>query len=125
MHTKCNGINIYTFIDNGADANFISKRFVQLHKLPTNRKRYPYTTITLTNQHIGENDGEISYETTVTLEVRGQTKTITLNILNLAQYDIVLGDPWLVKHNLLIDWRTRNIIFDRYEPNNDGIAENI
>ena len=35
------------------------------------------------------------------------------NILGMAIYDIILGMPWLRKNNPIIDWRTKQLKFEK------------
>ena len=36
---------------------------------------------------------------------------ITLDIANLPEHGIILGQPWLCRHNLSIDWRKEELRF--------------
>jgi hypothetical protein len=40
-------------------------------------------------------------------------EVINFDITSLGEYDVVLGVPWLRKHNLVIDWQAGHILFDR------------
>jgi hypothetical protein len=58
-------------------------------------------------------------EENVTLEVRGAPlqlqdyeETLDLDILRTAAHDVILGLPWLRKHNLYINWARRTLRFD-------------
>jgi transposase InsO family protein len=58
-------------------------------------------------------------EEKVTLEVRGAPLQITnheekldLDILGTAAHDVILGLPWLRKHNPRINWKKRQLSFD-------------
>ena len=46
------------------------------------------------------------------LSIQGHQEAITLDIMDLAGYDIVLGMPWLEEHNPHLNWKTREITFD-------------
>jgi len=39
---------------------------------------------------------------------------VVLDIVPIARHDIVLGTPWLEKHNLYVDWKQRVLTFERY-----------
>jgi hypothetical protein len=58
-------------------------------------------------------------EENVTLEVQGaplqlqdHEETLDLDILGTAAHDVILGLPWLRKHNLYINWARRTLQFD-------------
>jgi transposase InsO family protein len=40
-------------------------------------------------------------------------EVINFDITNLGEYDVVLGVPWLRKHNPDIDWQAGSMVFDR------------
>ena len=58
---------------------------------------------------------EVDSETMpLVLAIQRHHETISLDIVNIASYDIVIGTPQLEKHNPLIDWRKRVLTFKRY-----------
>lgn len=58
--------------------------------------------------------GGVSEETvTLPMSVYGYLELIKFNVLEIGDYDIVLGILWLRKHNPSIDWQSGQITFDR------------
>ena len=49
----------------------------------------------------------------LTVRIQGHEKKFVFNIIDLADYDIILGDPWLKKHNPAINWKQKTLEFDR------------
>ncbi|KAI7151490.1 hypothetical protein KC349_g9431 [Hortaea werneckii] len=47
------------------------------------------------------------------LAIQQHHETVSLDIVDMASHDIVMGTPWLEKHNPLIDWRKRVLKFER------------
>ncbi|KAG0158308.1 hypothetical protein PDIDSM_5821 [Penicillium digitatum] len=60
--------------------------------------------------------GGVSEETaTLPMSVHRHPELIKFNVLETGDYDIVLGIPWLRKHNPSIDWQSGEITFNRCE----------
>jgi hypothetical protein len=47
------------------------------------------------------------------MEILGQTKDITFDVTNTGNHDVILGLPWLQKHNPHIDWETLLVTLPR------------
>lgn len=47
------------------------------------------------------------------LNIKGHVEVINFNVMPLGKYDIVLGIPWLKKHNPEVDWRTGKLELTR------------
>ena len=48
----------------------------------------------------------------VPIKLSKHHKEITLDIFGIATHDVILGLPWLRKHNLSIDWVKRTLLLD-------------
>ena len=93
-------------IDSGATDNFISSQFVASANYITSKRNTLYQVKLADGTH-SQSSHEVR-EAKLTLGTH--TESLTLSVLPLAGYDIILGKPWLHKHNPRdIDW-TRNII---------------
>jgi hypothetical protein len=57
----------------------------------------------------------IDYEVNTTLHIYGHKQRICLDVMRLADYDIILGIPWLREHNLQIDWITQTLSWKNCE----------
>ena len=49
----------------------------------------------------------------IPLDIQGHTEEITLDYLGVANHEVILGRPWLRKHNPQMDWQTEKLSFDR------------
>ena len=88
-------------IDSRATGNFISERLVQLAGLPTKKKRYPYQLQVVDGSDLSGGVGE---ETPfLPVIIQRHYEEIAFNIVRMATHDIVLGIPWLKKHNPIIN----------------------
>ena len=100
-------ITAKTLIDCGATTNFISKRYVYKHGIPTRKikktqiVKFANGTIETTNQIV----------TSLTMYINNQSIKENLIVFPLQSYDIILGMPFLIKYNPRIDWIDNTIEF--------------
>ena len=90
-------------IDGGASRDYVADRFVQRWGLPTTRSE---------RLRVRSADGNIVYTSraaTVTLELGGFTDSVQCVVTQLAGYDVILGKPWLARHNPAINWTTNEV----------------
>jgi len=98
-------------VDSGAAGNFMSPRCRDRYKLEGVKKPRTTPIIGLNGESLGPG---ITHESGPLLMVIGDHfEVINFDITGLGEYDVVLGVPWLRKHNASIDWQTGNIAFDR------------
>jgi hypothetical protein len=45
----------------------------------------------------------------LTIDINDHKEMINFNVMKLGKYKIMLGIPWLSKHNPEIDWKTNKI----------------
>jgi hypothetical protein len=86
-------------IDSGSSGNFISKKFVSMHKMKCGRQSEK--KIRLANGEL-EKVGEFVLGR---LHINNHNEPIQLSVIRLAGYDVILGMPWLKLHNPEVDWR--------------------
>ena len=65
-------------------------------------------------------DGKLSANRTVDVEtielgigIAGHWETIRFDVTRIGGHDIILGLPWMEKHNLDVNWTTRQLRFSR------------
>ncbi|MDB5911247.1 MAG: pol protein, partial [Massilia sp.] len=98
---------LQAMLDSGAQGNFISPRVVNQCRLHWRKKERPYQLNTVEGGSVAYGDGTVSNETTPLLMVcQDQEELVTLDITDIADHDMILGIPWLKKHNPRIDWIT-------------------
>lgn len=103
----------WTLIDSGATNTFMNPRFKEDRQVPTKPLAQVIPVAGLDGEVLS---GGVSEETiTLPMSVYGHPELIKFNILETGDYDIVLGIPWLRKHNPSIDWQTGHISFERCE----------
>jgi hypothetical protein len=97
-------------IDSGATGNFISRRFVKSNGIATQEKNDGYELIAVDGSSLPDVDSETI---PLPLAIQSHHEEIVLDVLDTASHDIVLGIPWLEKHNPVIDWTKRVLRFTR------------
>jgi hypothetical protein len=95
-------------VDSGAQESYVSAHAVLEAGLRPLRKHTPYP-LYMANQK----QTRIIHEVTgVTLNIQKHQEKMTFDVLGLAIHDIILGLPWLRKHNPRIDWKSHTLSFE-------------
>lgn len=97
-------------IDSGAMGNFMSQRFVKSNGIATQEKNDGYELIAVDGSSLPDVDSETI---PLPLAIQQHHEEIVFDVLDTASHDIVLGMPWLEKHNPVIDWTTGVLRFTR------------
>lgn len=101
-------IDSHALLDSGASANLISEAFVLASKIPVVQKHSPYKVV-LANKKIS---AVISFETVpVWLFLGDHKEQISLDVMPSLSYPLIIGLPWLEKHNPVVNWRNRSLQF--------------
>ena len=109
-------IKALIFLDSGASGNYIAEPFLRRHNIQKQPKKNPYTLRSLDGKPIGK-DGQITHKTVpLTLTAHEHSEQIKLEPTPITRYDIILGIPWLNKHDPDIRYRTGQISFKRCPP---------
>ena len=98
------GQTFKALIDSGANGLFISSRVASQLKLPTVVKDQP--------DPVRLADGSTLDSVSVTrlgFRLDGFRDVDTFHVLDLKEFDVVLGDPWLRRMNPSIDWKKRTM----------------
>jgi hypothetical protein len=95
-----NNIQTFAMIDSGANGCFISERFVQQHGIATRKKKARYELRAVDGSALPDVDRET---VTIRLAYHQHLEDTSLDIVEMANHDIVLGIPWLEWHNPTID----------------------
>ncbi|KAI2652387.1 Transposon Tf2-9 polyprotein [Labeo rohita] len=103
---SCGGKSIRTnaLIDSGAAGNFIDKDFAKSNQLPLSPCASPVAVAALDGRPLGT--GRIDHTTTdLTLRIEpGHQETIRFFVITSPQSPLILGFPWLDRHEPTIAW---------------------
>jgi hypothetical protein len=101
------GTNAHVLLDCGSTTNFISKRFVKLNNVPTSN--------TANSQVVRLADGTVTSSNKISknfhLSINGRDFCESLLVFPIESFDVILGMPWLKRHNPVIDWTNDQISF--------------
>ncbi|KAI5116117.1 hypothetical protein M0805_000523 [Coniferiporia weirii] len=104
-------VSTNALIDSGAEGKFIDTKFVIKHRIPTKPLRQPIQVRNIDgtpNQH-----GTITRFTWRLIKIGGQSITTTFLVTSLGKEDVILGLPWLKRHNPAINWTTGTISINK------------
>lgn len=105
---EVSGRKVSILIDSGSSAQFISTKLALAIEAPLTEKKVG-NTVTLAN-----GSKEMSrHKTTITYSLCDFSEEEDFHLLNLATYDLVLGRPWLNRHNPRVDWPSGSIGLSR------------
>lgn len=113
FRTKCtiNGHETLAMIDSGASGTFISMQFVKRNGIATHKKEDGGYELTAVD---GSSLPDVDSETVpLSLRFPQHREEVVLDVVPMASHDVVLGTPWLEKHNPQIDWVRRVLKFER------------
>ncbi len=113
FRTKCivDGYETYAMIESGASGMFILAPFVQRHGIATRRKKVGGYKVTAVD---GSPLPDVDSETMpLQLVFRQHHEMAVLYVMPMARHDVVLGTPWLERHDPHIEWRKRVLTFER------------
>jgi hypothetical protein len=80
------------FVDLGADNNYISREVALRAELQPSLKKLPYSLYTANRKEMLE-ELVIDYEVNTTLHIYRHKQRICLDVMRLANYNIILGIP--------------------------------
>jgi Reverse transcriptase (RNA-dependent DNA polymerase)/RNase H-like domain found in reverse transcriptase/Integrase zinc binding domain/Chromo (CHRromatin Organisation MOdifier) domain len=99
----------YAMIDSGASGNFICYTYFRFFFEQSLSK--PKTTRYLLKMADGKTN-VVSRETSTQIKIKDHSENLTLDITRLERYPIILGIPWLKKHDPWIHWSSHRITFN-------------
>ncbi|KAI5115596.1 hypothetical protein M0805_003691 [Coniferiporia weirii] len=104
-------VSTNALIDSGAEGKFIDAKFVIKHRIPTRTLAHPI--------HVRNGDGTPNQHGTITrftwrlIKIGGRSITTTFLVTSLGKEDVILGLPWLKRHNPAIDWSAGTISINK------------
>ncbi|OMJ14567.1 Retrotransposon-derived protein PEG10 [Smittium culicis] len=103
---------IKAMIDSGASGMFINKKLAKAFAIPTVPKKDPVYVEFIDGSPL--NEGPITHET-IPLKIQitnDHWEETTFEILSSNHADMILGLPWLERHEPTINWAKRKILFE-------------
>ena len=97
---------VLEIFDSGASYCFVSSNFVNLHSLPQCTMDSAWE-ISTGNRTIVTN----KICKSCPIEISGRALETNMFVLDTGGYDVILGMAWLNRHHVIIDYRSKVVIF--------------
>ena len=111
MHNKKDKtIEMKPLLDCGARGIFMYQNFTWKHGIKTTKLDKPITAQNVDGTL--NKKGTITYFANLKIKIDRKTSEERFYITGLGDQKIILGFPWLKKHNPQIDWKTGNITWE-------------
>ena len=109
-------------IDCGANGSLVDPKFVQRNKLPIAKRKFPARAILAD----GKQAQQIDQTVTTKMSIGPHQEKITLDVMKLGNTPILLGNGWLRKHGVKIDFEKPQFKFQSsYCQNNCNIPQSF
>ena len=119
IEVSINGQKIRALIDSGATIDAIAPHVVAQAGVSLRPKKEPYELMLIDGEPHSHDDGWITKETVpIVMKIQDYQEEIVLDAVPLGGHDMVLGAPWLRKHNPQIDWTSGKILWKQDEREN-------
>ena len=104
------GLRVVALPDSGATGHaFMSFSLARQLGAPVKNLQNPLRLTTFDGTNASA--GPITQSITAFLSISGHVEEATFFLTNLGQYPIVLGLPWLQRHNPVVDWKSHEMTF--------------
>jgi hypothetical protein len=97
-------------VDCGAIENFVDKKYAKKIQIPMDEKKVPCRVLAVEGREVASRP--VTHDTMVELIVNDHREKIKLHCITIGNSPIIVGLPWLRKHNPTIDWKKGKVIFD-------------
>ena len=103
-------IKTFNLVDCGASGySFIDENFAQTHQIPLHPLKYPRSLEGFDGQ--AALSGNITKVAEIIMDLEGHVERLFLFVTGLKHYPIVLGRPWLRRHNAVADFGNNTLTF--------------
>ena len=97
-------------VDSGATNSFMNLKFLKSTLIPAVLKATPLDIHVIDGRPISS--GAITHHTVpIDLVISSHKETISFDITSIGDYPVILGLPWLSRHNPRINWTRQSIVF--------------
>jgi hypothetical protein len=96
-------------IDCGATENFIDREYAKQSRLPLLQKAVPRQCLAVDGTEVL--GGPITHEALLDATINNHEETVRLQCITIGNSSIILGLPWLRKHNPTINWKENRVSF--------------
>src|ERR1700759_5724678 len=105
LHGEKETVTINAMIDSGATEDFIDQEVCNKHGIKMIRAKKPREIYLADGKPSAM--GPVTHMTKVPMDISSHRELATLQVANLQNHEVILGMPWLRKHNPTIDWNDK------------------
>jgi hypothetical protein len=99
-----------TMVDCGVTENIVDKDYDKKIQIRMDEKKAPRQVLSMDRREVASRP--VTHDTIVELIVNDHREKIKLHCITIGNSPIIVGLPWLRKHNPTIDWKKGKVIFD-------------
>ena len=110
LHGEKKTVTINAMIDSGATEDLINQEVCNKHGIKIIKAKNPREIYLVEGKPSAM--GLVTHMTKVPMDISSHRKLATFQVANLQNYEVILGMPWLRKHNPTIDWNDKKITFN-------------
>jgi len=103
-----NGIPVRSLLDNGSEADLIDLNYVRKHKIPTFKLKSPIPLFLADGTKLQD----LEEAALIEFHMGEHHEQWLFYVLQLAEYQMIIGDNWLQEHNPQVDWIHRSLTFN-------------
>jgi predicted aspartyl protease len=97
-------------VDCGVTEIFVDRNYAEKIQILIDEKKVPWYILAVDGREVASSP--VTHDTMVKLTVNNHHERITLHCITISNSLIIIGLPWLHKHNPTIDWKEGKVIFD-------------
>ena len=101
---------INPMIDSGATEYFIDREVCNKHRINMIKAINPREIYLADRKHSAI--WPVTHMMKVPIDIRGYRELTTFQLANLQHHEVILGMPWLRKHNPMSNWNDKKITFN-------------
>ena len=110
LHRQQELVIIYAMIDSRATEDFIEQGICEKHGIQTTQAKMPREIYLADGKP--STMGPVIHTAWVPMEIESHRAMALFQVVNLKNYKLILGIPWLRKHSPTIEWKERKITFN-------------
>src|ERR1700712_1143737 len=110
LHGTKESVTINAMIDSGATEDFIDKEVCNKHGIKMIKARNPREIYLADGKSSAM--GPVTHMTKVPMDISCHKELATFQVANLENHEVILGMPWLRKHNPTSDWNNKKVTFN-------------
>jgi hypothetical protein len=114
-------ISTHALLDSGVLANFIDKKFVNLHSIPLILKKTPVNVEVIDGRLIAS--GVVTHETIpLSIKIGDKLTIVSFNVIESSCFSpLILGLSWLTEFNPFINWKTMKLTWNSQSSNHSNL----